>query len=96
MAGQMSDQEIYEEARRRVGEKRRFYGHLVFYAVVNIICVFVWAFASGGGYPWFLWVLGSWGILIVLPHFLRIFIFERRTDRRAIEKEVERIKREGS
>ena len=93
MATGMTEEQIYEEAKRRVGEKKGFYGHLVFYLVVNIILVFVWAFASGGGYPWFLWPLVCWGVF-VLFHYLRVFVFERKSDRRAIEKEAERIKRE--
>jgi hypothetical protein len=37
--------------------------------------------------------LGIWGIF-VLGHFLRVFVFESKSDRGAIEKEVEKIKRE--
>ncbi|MFC2073069.1 2TM domain-containing protein [Chloroflexota bacterium] len=65
----------------------------IIYVVVNIILVLVWAFAAGGGYPWFLWVLGGWGIGILF-HFLGVFVFGRKSDRAAIEKEVEKIKRE--
>jgi len=93
MAKQLSEEEIYEEAKRRVGEKKGFWGHFIFYAVVNVILVFVWAFASNGGYPWFLWPLVCWGVFVLL-HYLRVFVFERKGDRAAIEKEVERIKRE--
>ena len=34
----MSEEQIYEEARKRVKSKRRFWGSLIFYAVVNVIC----------------------------------------------------------
>ena len=40
----MSEEVIYEEARKRVKAKRDFWGHFIFYAVVNIICFFIWAF----------------------------------------------------
>ena len=93
MAKQLSEEKIYEEARKRVKEKRGFWGHFIFYAVVNVICFLVWALGDRG-YPWFLWVLGPWGLVIILPHYLRVFIFERRSDIRAVEKEAERIKRE--
>ena len=94
MAKPQSEEQIYEEAKQRVQAKKKFYGDLAFYLVVNIICVFVWAF-TGQGYPWFLWVLGPWGIL-VLFHYLRVFVWDRKSDRRAIEKEAERIRREES
>ena len=77
--------------RRRQG----FYYNLTAYVVVNIILVLVWAFAAGGGYPWFLWALGGWSIGILF-HFLGVFVFGRKSDRAAIEKEAEKIKREQS
>ncbi len=93
MAKQISEEEIYEEAKKRVKAKRDFYGHLVFYVAVNIICFLIWVLGDRG-YPWFLWVLGPWGILIVLPHYLRVFVFAGKSGKRAIEKEAERIRRE--
>ncbi len=92
MAKQMSEEQIYEEAKARVRAKRNFWGSLIFYAVVNIICFIIWAL-TGGGYPWFLWVLGPWGVLVIL-HYLRVFVFAGKSERRAIEKEAERIRRE--
>ncbi len=93
MAKEMSEAEIYEEARKRVEAKRGFYKHLVSYLVVNTMLVLIWAFPSGRGYPWFLWVLGFWG-LGVLFNFLDVFVWPRVRDQRAIEKEAERIRRE--
>ena len=95
MPNELSEEEIYEEARKRVKDKKDFYGHLTVYILVNIILIFTWAFASGGGYPWFLWCLVPWGIGIVF-HFLSVFVFPKSAakDRQAIEKEVDKIKRE--
>ncbi|MHA2380538.1 MAG: 2TM domain-containing protein [Candidatus Thorarchaeota archaeon] len=88
----MSEDEIYEQARRKVKEKKRFYSGLATYAVVNAVLVVIWAL-SGRGYPWFLWPLGIWGVF-VLGDYLRIFVFEKSSDDEAISKEVERMKRE--
>jgi len=93
MANQMSEDKIYEEAKKRVEAKKGFYIHLTVYICVNILLVLIWAFAAGGGYPWFLWPLGMWGVF-VLVDYLRVFVFERKSDRSAIEKEAERIRRE--
>ena len=59
MSNEMSEKEIYEMARKRVEEKKGFYTHLAAYIIVNIMLVLIWAFPSGGGYPWFLWALGG-------------------------------------
>jgi hypothetical protein len=96
MAKQMSEEQIYEEATKRVKAKRDFWGHFASYAVVNVICFLIWAFASSGGYPWFLWVLGPWGLFVILPHYLRIFVFEGKSQNRAIEQEAEKIRKEQS
>jgi fatty acid desaturase len=92
MAKQLSEEEIYEEASRRVKARKGFFGDLATYVVVNAVLVVIWAL-SGQGYMWFLWPLGIWGIF-VLGHFLRVFVFERKSDMGAIEKEVQKMKRE--
>ncbi|OGO30628.1 MAG: hypothetical protein A2Z29_11025 [Chloroflexi bacterium RBG_16_56_11] len=91
----MSEEEIYQVARKRVEEKKGFFNHLAVYIVVNIVLVLVWAF-SGAGYPWFLWPLGGWGIGIVF-HFLGVFFFNKETnwERNEVEKEAEKIRRSG-
>ena len=89
----MSEEQIYEQAKKRVEEKKGFFVHLTVYIIVNIMLVLIWAFAAGGGYPWFLWSLGGWGIGLLF-HFLGVFVFGRKSDRAAIEKEAEKIRRE--
>jgi len=94
----MSEQEIYELARKRVEEKKGFFIHLTLYIAINIMLVFIWAFSSGNGdrFPWFIFPLGGWGIGILF-HFLGVFVFSKQTgwERRAIAKEVERLKKEN-
>lgn len=90
----MSEQELYEQAKKIVKQKRDFYSHLIVYVLVNSILVVAWA-ASGAGFPWFIFPLGGWGIGIVF-HFLETFVFNGRTgwERRQIEKEAERLRKE--
>jgi len=93
MANQLSEERIYEEAKKRVAAKKGFYIHLTVYICVNILLVCIWAFADGRGYPWFLWPLGMWGVFVFVD-YLRVFVFKRKSDRSAIEKEAERIRKE--
>jgi cytochrome b561 len=96
MSVQMSEEEIYREARKRVEEKKGFFIHLTLYIIINIMLVLIWAFPGGGGFPWFVFPLGGWGIGILF-HFLGTFVFSRQTDweRKAIEKEAERLRKGG-
>ena len=93
MAKPISEEEIYKEAKRRVKEKRGFWGHFSTWAAVNILLILIWTLSDLGGYPWFVWPLGIWGVF-VLFHYLRVFVFERRSDIGAIEKEAKKIRKE--
>ena len=95
MTMQMTDEEITKLARKRVEEKKGFFIHLMVYILVNLLVILMWAFVYGGGYPWFAWMTGGWGIGI-LSHFLGVFVFNKASgwERHQMDAEVERIKRE--
>ncbi|MFC1845832.1 2TM domain-containing protein [Chloroflexota bacterium] len=90
-----SEDEIYEEAKQRVENKKGFFIHLIVYVLVNVFLVIIWAVTTPGGYPWFIWPIIGWGIGLVL-HCLSIFVFTRKTgwEQRELEKEVQKLKRE--
>ncbi|MDD5038907.1 MAG: 2TM domain-containing protein [Dehalococcoidales bacterium] len=94
MTNGMSEQELYEKAKKRVEEKKGFFIHLAIYIVVNAMLVLIWALGSGGGFPWFVFPLGGWGMGILF-HYLGVFIFSGETgwERREIEKEMERLRK---
>ena len=95
MTTQMSDEEIYQLARKRVEEKKGFLIHLTVYTLVNIGLILIWAFPAGGGFPWFVFPLGGWGIGLLF-HGLGVFVFNRHSgwERREIQREAERIRRD--
>ena len=93
MPPEMSEQEIYEEAKKRVKKKKDFYGHLGAYISVNLVLVIIWALSSRG-YMWFLWPMGIWGVFLAW-NFVDVFILSGgASEKAAIAKEVEKIKRE--
>jgi hypothetical protein len=90
---ELSEQEIYEKARKRVKKKREFYSHLGAYLLVNAVLVVIWLL-SWRGYMWFLWPLCIWGVF-VLWNFIEVFVLDNVvSEKSAIAKEVEKIKRE--
>lgn len=93
MSDQRDDKELYEEAKKRVEAKRGFFAHLTAYIVVNTGLILIWAFVAGRGYPWFVWVLGGWGIGLVF-NFMGVFVFPAMNNRQAIEKEMEKLRRD--
>ena len=91
MPTQKTDEEIYEEAKKIVEEKKGFRNHFIVYLCVNALLVVIWAF-TGWGFPWFVFPLGGWGIG-VLFHFLNTYVFSREADTEQIEKEAEKIRK---
>ena len=98
MTDKMSEEQIYEEAKKRVEEKKGFRNHVIVYVVINTMLALIWwltgAKITGAGVPWFVFPLGGWGIGLLF-HGLGVHVFSRRQeDRRAIEREAEKIRRE--
>lgn len=79
--------EEWERARKRVADRRDFGSHLVAYVVVNGALILIWL-ATGAGYFWPAWVLGAWGIGLVL-HAWETFL-RRPITNADIEAEVRR------
>ena len=59
------ESEEWTRARKRVTDRREFGSHLLVYVVVNVFFIAIWA-ATSAGYFWPAWVLGGWGIGLVL------------------------------
>jgi 2TM domain len=54
-----------EQARKRVEKKRKVWGDIAAYVVINASLIAAWA-ATGAGYFWPGWVLAGWGMLLML------------------------------
>ncbi len=76
------------EAKRRVEAKRSFSAHLTSYLVVNAFLVMIWA-VTGRGYFWPIWVLGGWGIGLVM-HYWEAFM-RRPVTEADVDAEVRRL-----
>ena len=92
MANQMTEEQILEEAKKRVKEKRNFYGSLGTWAAVNIVLIIIWSLTNNGGHYWFLYPLCIWGFFVLI-HFCRVFVFKQKPESLAIQEEAEKIKR---
>lgn len=90
---QLSEEQIREEATKRVKAKKKFWGSFGTWATVNIVLIIIWALTDYGGYPWFLWPLCIWGFFVLI-HFLQVYIFKQKIESSEIEKEMENIRRE--
>ncbi len=85
-----NDDALMALARKRAQEKIGFYIHFTVYVVVNAFLILIWWFVVGDGFPWFLFILGFWGIGIV-AHFMGVFVGTGMTDRMT-QREYEKLK----
>lgn len=83
----MTDDELFSLAARRVKEKNDFWIHLSAYLLVNI-ALWIYAFMEGHSF-WPIWVTFGWGIGIV-SHGLSIFMAPNST---SIQKEMDKLKK---
>ena len=56
------------QARKRAEKRRGLQGAAIAYVVVNGFFVMIWA-VTGGGYFWPAWIMGCWGIGMVLGYW---------------------------
>jgi hypothetical protein len=73
-----------------VNDRRDFGSHVVAYVVVNAFLTLMWAVTSGG-YFWPAWVLGGWGIGLVL-HAWELFV-RRPVTNADVQAELQRKRR---
>lgn len=88
------DNNRYEQARRRVEEKKGFYKHLGTYVIVITFFFLINIFTSG--YLWFIFPALGWGIGLV-SHYFRVFGLpgmggsEEEWEQREMERELRRL-----
>jgi hypothetical protein len=67
-----------EREARQIVKRRAFLLHLAVWAATNLFLFVVWLL-TGGGYPWFLFVLFGWGIGIA-AHGAAAYLMADPTD----------------
>ncbi len=84
----ISEQELRHQAIRRLKKRRDFYAHLLCYVLVNGFLVGIWA-VTGQGFFWPMFVLGAWGIGLLLNAW---DVFGRQSiDEQRIRREMDRL-----
>lgn len=94
MSNEKEYEELYRLARKKV-EERTFYIHFVIFIIFNTILILIWRF-TGVSFPWFVFPLGLWGMLVVFHYFANTYVSTRKKPsgnmERAIQFEVWKMK----
>lgn len=75
MTDEMSEEQIYEEAKKRVEEKKGFRIHATAYVAVNAFLALIW-WLTGAGFPWFVFPAGWLGHWSTLSRFRSICLLK--------------------
>lgn len=86
----MQNQEVYQNARKKVEAKLRFRTHLLVYVAVMTL-LFTINMINTPEYLWFMWPLMGWGIG-VLAHAFQVFFLPKQITAKEemIMKQVEK------
>lgn len=87
---QPTPEERRREAVARIHRRRRFYRHLLAYALVNVFLIVIWV-VSGDGFFWPIFVLFGWGIGLAF-NALDVFCPGKPSEKR-IREEMDRMSR---
>lgn len=88
------EQDLRQEAIKRLHARRDFYGHATVYVVVNLLLIGVWA-VTGGGYFWPAWIIVGWGIGLAV-HGVGVFMERREPTEDRIRREMDRMRNRGT
>ena len=84
------DEDLRQEAKKRVEKRRDLGTHAVVFTVMNAMFIGIWAL-TGGGYFWPAWLIGLWGVGLIMNVW--DVYFRRPVTEHDIEQELKRIQR---
>ena len=86
----VTDEELREEAKKRVEKRRDLGTHAVVFVVMNAMFVAIWAL-TGSGYFWPAWIIGLCGVGLIMNVW--DVYFRRPVTEHDIEQELKRVQR---
>ncbi len=83
--------ELYENARRRIKQKKILYFHFVVFFIGNIFLILINHFSNiGNPYQWSVWILTIWSFVFIM-HFVKVFITDRFMNKDWERTEINRL-----
>lgn len=66
MATDIREQTPRDRAMQQLKKRRDFRGHVLIYVLVNAFLVAIWAITNRHGFFWPVFIIGGWGIAVVM------------------------------
>jgi hypothetical protein len=96
----MGEKEKRNEMAKKIAKaKVDFLRHLGTYAFVIVVLAVINNVTEFGGYQWWLWPAGIWGLFVVM-NFLKVYVFKggalKRYEEQLTKKEMEKMDQSDS
>ena len=83
--------ELYENAKRRIKQKKRLYFHFILFLVGSVFLIVVNKILKvGEPHDWFVWAIIGWSFFFLL-HFINVFITHKFMGKEWVEKQTEKL-----
>ncbi|UMB52494.1 2TM domain-containing protein [Lutibacter sp. A64] len=83
--------ELYENARKRIKQKKRLYLHFVIFLIGSVFLIILNKFVKvWEQYDWFVWAILTWFFLFIL-HFINVFITNKFMNKEWERKQTEKL-----
>lgn len=83
--------ELYENAKRRIKQKKRLYSHFIIFLVGSVFFIVLNKLLKiGAPHDWFVWAIIGWFFLFLF-HFINVFITHTFMGKEWIEKQTEKL-----
>ena len=87
----MGNFELYENARKRVNQRKKLFAHFIVFLVGSIFLIILnKIFKVWPNYDWFVWAILFWSFLLVL-HFANVYLFNPFMGKEWQRAEIERL-----
>jgi hypothetical protein len=88
-----TEEELRAQAKKNAEMRIGVWMHIAAYVFVNSLLIVFWWW-TGEGFPWFVFVLGGWGIGLV-AHIVSVYYGPQWVNRSA-EREYEKLKKQNT
>ena len=88
---ELSQQELYEYARKRVKQKKRVYFHFILFFVCSIFFYIINKILDVDPYDdWYLWAITAWAFIFIM-HFIKVFVTESFINKKWEQEQITKL-----
>jgi hypothetical protein len=88
------DDDLRQNALRRLKKRQDFHAHVLVYVLVNGFSVIIWVLTSPGGFFWPVFLMAFWGIGLVMNAW---DVYRKgRFSEQQVQAEIDRLQRQRS